>query len=249
MVWWEAILLFFGGWAAGIVNAMAGGGSSLTVPLLVLAGVPGNFANGSNRLGIFVSNGTTLLSFHRQGMTAHKEAVSFLFPVIFPVVIGSLIGSIAISQITDRAFETIFGILMLPIIFLSLREPKTAEPTSQYPKPVIFFVFLFIGIYAGAFQMGVGLVLLAFLTRAGLPLMKANIVKVLVTLAITVTALPVFIIQGKVRWWPAIILTIGLSLGGWVGARIAVKGGERVIRIFMIVAAIGLTGKLLGVYG
>ena len=79
--------------------------------------------------------------------------------------------------------------------------------------------------------------------------MKANIVKVLVTLAVTVTALPVFIIQGKVRWWPAIILTIGLSLGGWVGARIAVKGGERVIRIFMIVAAIGLTGKLLGVYG
>ena len=48
MVWWEAILLFFGGWVAGIVNAMAGGGSSLTVPLLVLAGVPGNFANGSN---------------------------------------------------------------------------------------------------------------------------------------------------------------------------------------------------------
>ena len=58
MVWWEAIILFFGGWVAGIVNAMAGGGSSLTVPLLVLAGVPGNFANGSNRLGIFVSNGT-----------------------------------------------------------------------------------------------------------------------------------------------------------------------------------------------
>ena len=245
MVWWEAILLFCGGWAAGVVNAMAGGGSSLTVPLLVLAGVPGNFANGSNRLGIFVSNGTTILSFHRQGVTAYKEAV----PFFLPVVIGSLIGSIAISQITDRAFETIFGILMLPIIFLSLREPKTADSTSQYSKTVIFIVFLFIGIYAGAIQMGVGLVLLAFLTRAGLPLMKANIVKVLVTLAVTVTALPVFIIQGKVRWWPAIILTVGLSLGGWVGARIAVKGGERVIRVFMIVAAVGLTGKLLGVYG
>ena len=109
MVWWEAILLFCGGWAAGIVNAMAGGGSSLTVPLLVLAGVPGNFANGSNRLGIFVSNGTTILSFHRQGVTAYKEAVPFLLPV----VIGSLIGSVAISQITDRAFETIFGILIM----------------------------------------------------------------------------------------------------------------------------------------
>jgi len=132
MVWWEAILLFFGGWVAGIVNAMAGGGSSLTVPLLVLAGVPGNFANGSNRLGIFVSNGTTILSFHRQGVTAYKEAVPFLLPV----VIGSLIGSIAISQITDRAFETIFGILMLPIIFLSLRNPKQMNRLVSTQKPL-----------------------------------------------------------------------------------------------------------------
>ena len=115
MVWWEAVLLFVGGGAAGIVNAMAGGGSSLTVPLLVLAGVPGNFANGTNRVGIFVSNGTTIWSFHKQGVTAYKDAIPFLFPVI----IGSLIGSIGISQVTDTTFETIFGILILPIIFLS----------------------------------------------------------------------------------------------------------------------------------
>tara|TARA_X000000368_G_scaffold130102_1_gene102255 strand:- start:1024 stop:1263 length:240 start_codon:yes stop_codon:yes gene_type:complete len=79
--------------------------------------------------------------------------------------------------------------------------------------------------------------------------MKANFVKVLVTLAVTITALPVFIVQGKVRWLPAFILTVGLSVGGWLGARIAVKGGERIIRIFMIIAAIGLTGRLVGLYG
>ncbi|HJM99243.1 MAG TPA: sulfite exporter TauE/SafE family protein [Acidimicrobiales bacterium] len=245
MVWWEAVLLFVGGGAAGIVNAMAGGGSSLTVPLLVLAGVPGNFANGTNRVGIFVSNGTTIWSFHKQGVTAYKDAIPFLFPVI----IGSLIGSIGISQVTDTTFETIFGILILPIIFLSLREPKTIETGKGFSTVTTAAIFFGIGLYAGAIQMGVGLVLLAFLTRSGLPLMKANIVKVLVTLAVTMTALPVFIIQGKVRWWPAIILTTGLSIGGWVGARIAVRGGERAIRVFMVIAAIGLTGKLLGLYG
>jgi len=245
MVWWEAVLLFVGGGAAGVVNAMAGGGSSLTVPLLVFAGVPGNFANGTNRVGIFVSNGTTIWSFHRQGITAYREA----FPFLPPVVIGSLIGSIAISQVTDRTFETIFGILILPIIFLSLREPKTVHTGPNLSKATIFLIFLCIGVYAGAIQMGVGLVLLAFLTRSGLTLMKANFVKVLITLAVTMTALPVFIIQGKVRWWPAIILTAGLSIGGWLGARIAVRGGERTIRIFMVIAAIGLTGRLVGLYG
>ncbi len=245
MVWWEAVLLFVGGGAAGIVNAMAGGGSSLTVPLLVLAGVPGNFANGTNRVGIFVSNGTTIWSFHRQGVKAYRESLPFLLPVI----VGSLIGSIAISQVTDRAFETIFGILMLPIIFLSLREPKAVHGKPDLSRTATFVLFLFIGIYAGAIQMGVGLVLLAFLTRSGLPLMKANFVKVLITLAVTMTALPVFIAQGKVRWLPALILTVGLSAGGWLGARIAVKGGERIIRIFMVIAAIGLTGRLVGLYG
>ncbi len=245
MVWWEAVLLFVGGGAAGIVNAMAGGGSSLTVPLLVLAGVPGNFANGTNRVGIFVSNGTTIWSFHRQGVKAYRESLPFLLPVI----VGSLIGSIAISQVTDRAFETIFGILMLPIIFLSLREPKAVHGRPDLSRTATFILFLFIGIYAGAIQMGVGLVLLAFLTRSGLPLMKANFVKVVITLAVTMTALPVFIAQGKVRWLPALILTVGLSAGGWLGARIAVKGGERIIRIFMVIAAIGLTGRLVGLYG
>ncbi|MBJ69635.1 MAG: hypothetical protein CL463_07005 [Acidimicrobiaceae bacterium] len=245
MVWWEAVLLFVGGGAAGIVNAMAGGGSSLTVPLLVLAGVPGNFANGTNRVGIFVSNGTTIWSFHRQEVKAYRESLPFLLPVI----VGSLIGSIAISQVTDRAFETIFGILMLPIIFLSLREPKAVHRRPALSRTATFILFLFIGIYAGAIQMGVGLVLLAFLTRSGLPLMKANFVKVVITLAVTMTALPVFIAQGKVRWLPALILTVGLSAGGWLGARIAVKGGERIIRIFMVIAAIGLTGRLVGLYG
>ncbi|MCH1513092.1 MAG: sulfite exporter TauE/SafE family protein [Acidimicrobiales bacterium] len=245
MVWWEAVLLFVGGGFAGVVNAMAGGGSSLTVPLLVLAGVPGNFANGTNRVGIFVSNGTTIWSFHRQGISTYREALPFLPPV----VIGSLIGSIAISQVTDRTFETIFGILILPIIFLSLKEPKTVRKGPNFSKTATFILFLCIGIYAGAIQMGVGLVLLAILTRSGLTLMKANFVKVLMTLTVTMTALPVFIIQGKVRWLPAVILTCGLSIGGWIGARIAVKGGERTIRFFMIIAVIGLTGKLLGLYG
>jgi hypothetical protein len=245
MTWWEAILLFVGGGGAGVVNSMAGGGSSLTVPLLVLAGVPGNFANGSNRVGILVSNIATVWSFHRQGVTAYRDAL----PVVLPVIAGSLTGALAISQLSDNTFETIFAILMLPIIILSIREPKIVQPTRSWPPMIIGLVFFLLGVYAGAVQVGVGLVLLAILTRSGFDLMKANIIKVLITLIVTMTALPVFIIQGKVRWLPATILTCGLSIGGWVGARIAVKGGERTIRFFMIVAVIGLTGKLFGLYG
>ena len=63
----EIIILITGGMFAGAVNAMAGGGSTLTVPLLVLAGVPGGAANGSNRVGILTSNISALASFWREG--------------------------------------------------------------------------------------------------------------------------------------------------------------------------------------
>ena len=245
MTFWDAWLLVFGGALAGIVNAMAGGGSSLTVPLLVLAGVPGNDANGSNRVGILTSNITTALSFHRRGVTAYREAA----PVLLPVVVGSLVGSIGVSRIADDTFETVFGFLMLPILVLSLRRPKPREDANSWSRTKVVGIFFAIGIYGGAVQAGVGLVLLAALTRSGFDLVRANVIKVLVTLVVTAIALPVFIVQGNVRWGPALVLAAGLAVGGWVGARIAVEGGDRVIRVVMVIATIVLAARLLGLFG
>ena len=72
-----------------------------------------------------------------------------------------------------------------------------------------------------------------------------DLIEVLIFFA-TVIALPVFIMQGDIRWGPAILLAVGLSLGGWIGAKFAVRGGEKWIRIVMIVAAIALALRLLG---
>lgn len=245
MSWLDAVLLVLGGAGAGIINAMAGGGSSLTVPLLVLAGVPGNSANGSNRVGILTSTVATAWSFHRQGVTAYREAG----PILLPVVAGSLVGSLAISQLTDDTFETVFGLLMLPIVLLSLRPPKVRRVERTWRPATTALVFFGIGLYGGAVQAGVGLVLLVALSRAGFDLVRANVIKVLVTLAVTLVALPVFVAQGNVHWGPALVLAAGLAVGGWVGAHIAVVGGERVIRPVIVIAALVLAGRLLGLYG
>lgn len=91
MAWWEVLLLVGGGMFAGVINAVAGGGSMLTVPLLVVAGVPGNDANGSNRVGILSSNVASATSFRRLGVDGLTHAA----PIIVPVVAGSLSGSIS----------------------------------------------------------------------------------------------------------------------------------------------------------
>lgn len=239
----DIILLLVGGAFAGIVNAMAGGGSTLTVPLLVIAGVPGVAANGSNRVGILTSNATTFASFVQEGKTVDRKT---LLPIIPPAVIGAAIGAFGISQLTNDRFEQVFGLIMIPLIILTVRKPKVKANAEPWTDVFMATVAFGIGIYAGAIQAGVGLILLAALSRSGMDLVTANVVKVVFTFFATLIALPVFILEGQVRWVPAIVLAIGLSAGGWVGAKLAVRGGEKPIRILMIVAAIVLALRLLG---
>jgi hypothetical protein len=245
MAWWEAVLLVGGGLLAGIVNAVAGAGSILTVPLLVLAGVPGNDANGSNRVGILTSNAAAAVSFRRLGVRGLRDAL----PILVPVVIGAVVGSLTIGRLTDEGFERFFGLLVFPLVILALRKPKVRVDVTPWSKRATVAVFSAIGLYGGAVQAGIGLVLLAALTRAGYSLVVANNIKVVVNLSITVVALPIFVARGEVDWIPALVLASGFTIGGWVGAHAAVKGGERFLRWAMVAAAVLLAGRLLGVYG
>jgi uncharacterized membrane protein YfcA len=243
----DVILLLVGGAVAGAINAMAGGGSALTVPLLVIAGVPGGAANGSNRVGILVSTFASLVSFRREGAWIDPRRVTW---ILVPAFVGAMLGAFGISQLTDDTFETVFGLLIIPIVLLTLlkRKPES-HVAATWSTPVMVVVFFAIGIYAGAIQAGVGLLLVAALSRTGFDLVTANVIKVMFNFSATLIALPIFILADQVRWGPALVLAVGLSIGGWLGARFAVRGGERWIRIVMVAAAIVLAGRLLGFYG
>jgi uncharacterized membrane protein YfcA len=92
--------------AAGVVNTLAGGGSLLTVPLLVLLGFPGGIANGTNRVGILLQSSVAAWRFRALGVGGWRESA----PVLLPVAAGSLIGAWGIAQIPDALFERIFGV-------------------------------------------------------------------------------------------------------------------------------------------
>jgi hypothetical protein len=222
---------------------MAGGGSLLTVPLLVLAGVPGNVANGSNRVGVLTSSVIATWSFRRDGLRVIRGAV----PILIPVAIGSVIGASIVGQLGDDTFETIFGVLMIPLLVVSFwprGTQSTAAPSlGTVGSTVVFFL---VGLYGGAFQAGVGLLLVAALSRAGYDLVEANAVKVFITLALALSALPVFIFNDQVAWGPALVLAVGFAAGGFVGARLTVKGGERLLRPVLLLAVVALSGRLLG---
>ena len=241
----NALLLLIGGFFAGVINSMAGGGSLLSVPLLELGGVLGTTANGTNRIAVLAQNATGAYGFARRNVGNRKRTIQ----VLIPAALGALIGASVASQIPDELFRRLFGLLMLPLLFLSIRKPKIEQTETPWPLWLSSAIFLVVGVYGGAVQAGVGLIILLVLTRAGFDLVTANAMKTVVILAITVIAVPIFIYNDQVRWLPALVLSLGMGIGGYVGANVAVDGGERVIRPVMVVVVLVLATKMLGLWG
>jgi len=243
----EALALIGAGLLAGVVNTLAGGGSLLTVPLLVLFGLPGTVANGTNRVGILVQNGVAVWRFRAEGFSGLREAAR----ILPPVMVGAIVGAFAISNLSDMVFERIFAVAMLLLLGPILcRSPRRDSGDSQrdWSRPLQWAVFLGIGLYGGALQAGVGIPLVLALSHAGHDLVRANSIKVVVVASLTAVSVPIFIYQNQVAWAPALYLTLGFGLGGALGARVAVRGGERVIRPVFLVAVVALAVRMLGAF-
>ncbi len=241
----DAALLVVGGLVAGVINTLAGGGSLLTVPLLILLGLPGTVANGTNRIGVLLQTVFATWSFRAEGVSERGAVVR----VLVPVSAGALIGAVGISRVPDAAFERIFGVVML-LLLIPLLRPRTPEAggARTWSRPVSAVAFFAIGAYAGAIQAGVGLPLLIALLHAGHDVVRANAIKVAVIGLATLLALPVFAYQGQIAWLPALVLGTGFAAGGALGARIAVRSGERVVRPLLALAVVVLAARMLGVY-
>ena len=241
----EIALLIVGGAVAGIVNTMAGGGSLLTVPLLTFAGLPADVANGTNRVGILIQNGVASWGFWREGVPGFKQAA----PLVGPVAVGALIGAYGITRLEAETFQRVFGIVMLVLLVPTLRGVrKQTAPTQARPTWVSALVFFGIGLYGGAIQAGVGILLIYAISFSGVDLVRSNSIKVVINFCFTLVVLPVFLFSGQIAWPHALTLGAGFALGGVVGPRLAVRGGENLVRTVLGVAVVALAGRMLGLY-
>ncbi len=242
----EIALLIAVGLLAGIVNTLAGGGSLLTVPLLVIFGVPGTIANGTNRVGVLAQGVVACWRFDAEGISELRSAL----PLLPPVLLGSLIGAASATQIPDQIFEQIFaGIMLILLIPLLQGRQLPSAPRVQRWSPLTRAIVLFgIGLYGGAVQAGVGLLLLFALHRAGFDLVRANAIKIVIVTALAIVAVPVFVFEQQVAWLPAVLVSIGFTLGSTAGVRIAVLGGETAIRRVLAVVVLALAGHLFDFY-
>ncbi len=243
---WEYPLLILAGFVAGFMNTMAGGGSLLTLPLLIFLGLPAAVANGTNRVAIFMSTLSATAGFKSKGVS------NFPFNIYlgFSGLIGALIGARIAIDIKGELFNKILAIIMILVVLLIVFKPKISyselmERLTGKHLFVSMIAFFFIGIYGGFINAGIGFVIMLFLHYYNrLDLVKVNATKVVIVLIYTSGALITFALADKVNWTYGIFLATGNFIGGWTSSRWSVKKGENTIKIFLLIIVVLMSIKL-----
>ncbi len=232
--------LAIAGIGAGILNSLAGGGGMLVLPALMLLGLPADVANGTYRLSVVTHSASGTYLFRRAG----KLPSGAILPIIAPTLSGALAGALAVTQIPASLLKPILlGTMVIMAAYILLR-PNDLMQSGEAPLPVrespkglagLFFA----GFYGGFVQAGVGVVLLGVL--AGIlryDLVRANALKLVITLVYGVFVLGVFVWAGQVAWLPAAVLALAAIVGSQIGVRMAIKVNPIVIRRVVLGAVV-----------
>jgi uncharacterized membrane protein YfcA len=240
----ELLALVGAGFVASTLNVIAGGGSFLTLPLLIFFGLPAVEANATNRLGVLVQNIGGVWGFHRHGVLDWGWAIR----ASLPALAGAAFGTWLALQIGDREFRRILATLMVVVTLWTLLDrggPLAGALGRLRHKDLVLGVgWALAGVYAGFIQAGVGFLMLALVTVAGLDLVRGNAVKVFVILLTTALSLALFAWEGKVVWVPGTALAVGSLAGSLLGVRLTVLKGHAWVRGVVSVAIVVFAIKL-----
>ena len=239
-------LLIIVGFIAGVINTIAGGGSLLTLPVLIFMGLPPTIANGTNRIGIVIQMFVGTAGFKSKGVT------SFPFSIYMGIaaLLGSLIGAKIAVDIKGDTFNKVLSFVMIAVVLIIVFKPKLKtkdiiERTTGKHLWIGCIAFFFFGIYGGFINAGLGFILILFLHYFNqLSLVKANATKAVVISIYMMGALLVFILNDAVNWKMGLTMAIGTSLGAWFSSRFSVDKGDRFVKIFLLIVVIAMAIKL-----
>lgn len=240
----QLLIAFSGAFLAGMINALAGNGSVITLTVLTeLLGLPGNLANGTNRVGVLMNAAGAMTGFVGKREMDYKKYRMYILPVIF----GAVVGTIVATLVTHAQFMGVFKFLMIVMFIVILVKPErwmiTRPEQSLLPRWVIWPMMILLGFYGGFIQMGMGVFYLAILVLvARLPIIESNTIKALSVGSFTLIAVIIFSISGQVIWFVGLIMGVAQFLGGWLAAHYASKiPGASKVAYYVLVLAVSLS--------
>ena len=234
----------------GFINTLAGGGSVISLSVLMLMGLPAPVANGTNRIAVTVQTLTATAMFKRKKVLDVKKGLW----LGLPSAIGSLVGAYIAIDINEDVFEKAMAVIMLLMLVFVFFDDKKFLYGRQHliDKKISVFqviLFFFIGIYGGFIHVGIGYFLLAALVlNAGYDLVRANALKVLIVLLYMPFSFLVFLYFSEIEWAYGLVMTIGSVIGAYIASRLAVDKGIVFVKWTIVVVVIFMAGHFLNIY-
>jgi uncharacterized membrane protein YfcA len=220
----ELLLLFIAGFLASALNAVAGGGTLISFPMLIGLGINPIVANATNGVALFPGSLSGALGFKEYWGDIKQE----LIRLGIPTVIGSALGAVLLKNTSKQAFDIAIPILILIAILLMAFKKQLRPKRSEGKAPVgkvaaMAFQFL-IAVYGGYFGAGMGILMLALLTVSSSgEIHRHNAIKNLLGVIIKLTSSVILLISGLVLILPAVVMTAGSICGGYASARMSLK--------------------------
>lgn len=229
------IVITIAAFLAGVLNALAGGGSFLTFPALVFAGVPPVAANATSTLAVFPGYAGSAVGF-MDDIARVPRAMVVRYVVI--ALIGGLIGSLILLATSDRLFSAIVPWLLLAATFLFAFGDRLRARLSRVNLPERAALMV-VSTYGGYFNGGLGIILLSLFSALGMrDLDQMNGLKAGLSFVLSAISVATFAVAGIIYWSEAGVMMVASTVGGYVGAHVAKALPKSVIRGFII--AVGL---------
>ncbi len=234
------IVIIVAGIFVGFINTLSGGGSVISLSLLIILGLPAGIANGTNRISIFFQTLSSVGSFTKQKMFTNFRPVW----LGIPATIGSVMGAYLAIDVHEKVIEKAMILAMILMAFFLFYKPDRwlKENPALLQKKLRwwqFAIFFAVGFYGGFIQVGVGyFLLMALVLGTGYDLVKANAVKNLIVFFYAIFALAVFMINGQVHYMYGLLLSVGSVVGALIASYFAVKKGAGFIRAVIILSII-----------
>jgi uncharacterized protein len=240
------LLLFTAGFVSSFINIMAGGGSVLTLGVMMLFGLDASLANGTNRIGVLAGNLSGAAAFKSENLGSFRESL-VLGAWALP---GAVIGSVLAVRIGSVFFERILAVVMIFVIFTLFLPPaksKTSLKTGASGRRLWIYPVMFcIGLYGGFIQAGVGFLIMASLRHIlSMDLIKVNLNKNWIVLLYTLPILLIFGMTKNIHPGYAAVLALGNALGAWLSVKVSVKKGEKIIKVMLCAAILLMAVKLI----
>ncbi len=237
------LLLIVAAFGAGTVDAIAGGGGLITVPALLAIGLPTHTALGTNKGQSVWGSGAAAVTFWRAGRLDLRKA-RLTFPL---ALVGATGGALAVLAVPSGALRPVVIVLLIAAtVLLLVKKPEAGAPPPPRARLAIAAALaLVIGAYDGFFGPGTGTFLIVgFVALCGDAPTAATADAKVVNFASNLASITIFALRGEVMWRIALPMAAAQLCGGVLGARLAVRGGARLVRGMVVAVSLALVVKL-----